>query len=328
MPEPLPAWQDVPPGTKTAWTMPVTNRADGSPIGLPVLAVRGATPGKTVLVSAGVHGDEFEGVAALHQLYAALDPASLTGTLIAVPVANPPAFEAGLRTNPDDRQDMARVFPGDPSGTVTEQLAHALAHRFIRHAGFYCDLHSAGLFYSMPPLAGYQLRPEPLLTVQRQAARSLGMAVVWGTPGLPGRSLSVAGDFGVPAIYAELTGEGRCRRGDVAMYVQGLRQLLAHLGLTQEAWQVEEPAWIIEDDRPQAGYLQVQNRAPVGGLFHSEVGLLSPVTRGQEIGTIRDSLGTARRIVRATHTGIIVFLRTFPRVLAGDPLCTILETNE
>ena len=235
MTEALAAWHAVPPATRTAFPFPVAARADGSAVALPVLVVRGAAPGQTLLATAGVHGDEFEGMVALRQVYEGLSPDRLAGTFVAVPVANPPAFEAGQRTNPNDGQDLARVFPGDPAGTVTEQLAHALTQSFIRHADLYCDLHSAGQHYAMASLVGYQLRPEPLLGAQRRAARAFGLPLVWGTTALPGRTLSAAGDLGVPAVYAEVTGEGRCRPADVERYVHGLRQLLAHLGLTGAA---------------------------------------------------------------------------------------------
>src|SRR5262245_38846709 len=101
MTTPSPPWLGLPPGNKAAVSFPVTTRADGTPVALPLLLVRGATDGKTLLVSAGVHGDEFEGMAALHRLYEETDPDVFAGNLVAVPVANPPAFEAGLRTNPD-----------------------------------------------------------------------------------------------------------------------------------------------------------------------------------------------------------------------------------
>jgi predicted deacylase len=325
---PGPELSQIPPNTKKSFWRPVTARADGSAVALPVLVVRGAAPGKTLLATAGVHGDEFEGMAAIRQVYESLDPADISGTFVGVPVVNPPAYEAGLRTNPDDRQDMARVFPGDPAGTVTEQLADALAQHFIHHADLYCDLHSAGQFYAMPPLAGYQLRPEPLLAVQRQAARAFGVPLVWGTPALPGRSLSAAGEFGVPAIYAEITGEGRCRPDDMARYAHGLRQLMALLGITPGPPQPHEPEWFVEDDRPQAGFLQVQNRAPVGGFFEPEAPLWGRVEPAQRLGTIRDALGNVRHVVRAAGAGRVVFLRTFPRVLAGDPVCTVLEMDE
>jgi predicted deacylase len=303
----------------------VTLRAAGSALALAAGVVRGTVAGKTLVVVAGVHGDEFEGMAALRQVFAALTPDQLRGTFVAVPVANPSAYEAGLRVNPDDRQDLARVFPGNPAGTVTEQLAHALTQRFIRHADLFCDLHSAGQYYAMPPLSGYQLRPEPLATVQRAAARAFGLPLVWGTPVLPGRSLSAAGDLGVPAIYAEITGEGRCRPADVERYVHGIRQLLAYLGLTEGPPVPHTPDWVVEDDRPAAGFLQVQNQAPVGGFFEPEVSVWQRVERGQRLGTIRDPLGTVRYTLLAEHAGRVVFLRTFPRVLAGDPLCTVLD---
>lgn len=320
-----PAWRDVPAGTRQTFRHRVVTRADGSAIALPVLVARGGGEGGTLLVTAGVHGDEFEGMAALRQLFTELDPKQLRGTLVAVLVANPPAYEAGSRTNPDDHQDMGRVFPGSPTGTVTEQLAHALTHAFIRHANFYIDLHSAGQYYAMPPLVGYQLRAEPMLTLQRQAARAFGLPLVWGTPGLPGRSLSAAAEFSVPALYAEITGEGRCRADDVQRYRVGLRRLLAHLRMIDEAFPDVAPTWCIEDDRPQAGFLQVQNQAPVGGFFEPAVRVLDRVQPGQPLGTIVDPFGTTLYVVQAPHAGLVVFLRTYPRVLAGDALCTVLQ---
>ncbi|HYT90658.1 MAG TPA: M14 family metallopeptidase [Gemmataceae bacterium] len=320
----VPPWH-LPPGSKDAFTVPVAVRADGSAVSLPVLVVRGATAGKTLLATAGVHGDEFEGMAALRHLYGELTPDGLTGTFVAVPVANPPAFEAGLRTNPDDRQDMARVFPGDLRGTITEQLAARLTE-WIAAADFYCDLHSAGQYYRMPALVGYQLRPG-VLEAQRAAARAFGMPLVWGTPGLPGRSLSAASEAGVPSLYVEITGEGRCRPEDVARYRRGLLNLLRHLGLREGIVDTEEPQWFVEDDRTQAGFLQIQNRAPVGGFFTPEVDVLTAVMRKQRLGTICDALGRVRHVVEAPHEGLVVFLRTFPRVLAGDPVCTVLQVD-
>jgi predicted deacylase len=313
------------PATKKKWTLPVVPRADGSQVGVPVLAMRGSRPGKTLLVTAGVHGDEFEGMEAIWKLFEELDAAKVSGTLVAVPVVNPPAYEAGLRTNPDDRQDMARVFPGHPAGTVTEQLAHSLAERFIKHADFFIDLHSAGQYYTMPALVGYPLRSGPQMEMQRSAARAMGLPLVWGTTVLPGRSLSVAVDAGVPALYTEITGEGRCRPADVAIYKSALERLLHHLGMIDRAPAGQPPRWVVEDDGPQAGFLQVQNRAPVGGYFEAFVKAMDEVKAGQRVGVLRDPLSMPVLDVTAPHAGLVVFLRTYPRVHAGEPLCTVLE---
>lgn len=320
------AWSHVAAGSKATFLHPVTARADGTVIGQPVLVAHGTQPGKTLLVTAGVHGDEYEGMRAIHEIFASLHPTRLRGTFVAVPVVNPPAFEAGLRVNPDDRQDMARIFPGDPAGTVTEQLAHSLTHHFIRHASLYCDLHSAGQYYRMPPLVGYALHPEPLLTAQRKAARAFGLPLVWGTPALPGRSLSAAAEHHVPAIYAEITGEARCRVADVTRYVNGIRGLLGQLGMTDDTLFSGEPR-VIEDSSENAGFLQRQLRAPVGGLFEAAVKPGEQVAAQQTLGRVLDPFGEARFTAKAPVGGIVVFLRTFTRVLAGDPLCCVLEVK-
>lgn len=320
----VPAWHGLPSGQKSVLHVPITTRAGGGQLALPTIVISGASPGPTLLVSAGVHGDEFEGIATLHRLADQLNPAELRGIFVAVPVVNVPAYEAGLRVNPDDRQDLARVFPGDPTGTVTEQIAHAFTQRYIRHASFYCDLHSAGQYYAIEPWVGYQLRPQ-LLARQREAASLFGLATVWGTPPLPGRTLSAAGDYGVPSIYAEVTGQGRCIEHDVAALAFGIRQLLGWLDMIDEPPRPQQPQRVVEDSRPKAGYLQVQCRARCGGLFQPAVTLGQHVAAGDAFGQVVSPTGEVLHTATAPVSGRVVFLRTFPRVLAGDPLGTVME---
>src|SRR5688572_32920231 len=93
------AWRELTPGRKACLSVPVATRADGTRVELPLMAACGVEPGKTLLITACVHGDEFEGPAAIWRLFESLDPKDLSGNVIAVPLANPPAYEAGLRTN-------------------------------------------------------------------------------------------------------------------------------------------------------------------------------------------------------------------------------------
>jgi predicted deacylase len=84
----------------------------------------------------------------------------------------------------------------------------------------------------------------------------------------------------------------------------------------------------VEDARPGAGHLQVQNRAAVGGFFQTSAQVWDRVEQGQPLGTILDRFGQPRQPVIAGRGGRIVFLRTFSRVLAGDALCTIIELDD
>jgi predicted deacylase len=109
-----------------------------------VLTLSGASPGPRVVLLGGVHGDEYEGIAAASLAFRDLDPQALHGTLTIVPVSNPLAFDVGMRETPEDGKNLARVFPGSESGSVTERIAHALTTGAIQGADFLIDLHSAG----------------------------------------------------------------------------------------------------------------------------------------------------------------------------------------
>src|SRR5436190_22204934 len=113
----------------------------------------GHRPGLHLLITGGVHGDEFEPMVALRRLSRTLDPAQLRGRVTLVPVVNEPAFRLGQRVA-EDGLDLARTCPGRPDGSVTERIAHALA-QLIRSAGCFIDLHTGGTRLGVLPMTGY-----------------------------------------------------------------------------------------------------------------------------------------------------------------------------
>src|SRR5437867_8945971 len=114
-------------------------------IRIPVLLARGAAAGKTLVATAAVHGDEFEGVQAIFDCFQELDPAQMCGDFLAVPVANLPAFRAGARLSPLDNANLARCFPGALDSGPTAAIAWHLDRSILAHADFYLDLHSGGV---------------------------------------------------------------------------------------------------------------------------------------------------------------------------------------
>src|SRR5688500_13219448 len=105
--------------------------------------VSGGQPGPRLLITGGVHGDEYEPMAAVRRLIGELDPSALRGTVTLVPVVNEPAFARCARMA-DDGLDLARTCPGRDDGSITERIAAALA-RLIRGADYYIDMHTAGV---------------------------------------------------------------------------------------------------------------------------------------------------------------------------------------
>jgi predicted deacylase len=276
-----------------------------------------------LLITAGVHGDEYEPMQAVRRLIGKFQSHDLRGKVTLVPVVNQAAFRRRTRTA-EDGQDLARVCPGRADGTPTERVAAALSE-FIRAADYYIDLHTGGRLYDLLPLVGYNLHPdEAILQQQRAMAHAFNLPIVWGTQArLAGRSLSVARDANVPALYAEFGGGG----GDpaaVEAYVAGCLQVAGQIGLIEHALPSSLVTYEVEDDRDEAGHLQVQFPAPCDGFFEPLVELGQVVERGQPFGRIVDELGEALAMLTCHEAGLVLFLRVVPSVLEGDGLGGLL----
>jgi predicted deacylase len=302
-------------GEKLALALDIGVEACGT---VSVLLVRGARPGKTLAITAGIHGDEYEGVRAVFEVFDHLDPATLTGTLLAVPVANPPAFWNGTRHSPLDDANLARLFPGNPQGTVSQILAYWLGEAIIARADFYIDLHSAGVMLSMPTMVGYDARDER----SRVAAFAFGAPVVWGHPTAgPGRTLTVAAAHAIPWLYTEAPGAGRTDPVDVAVFRRGVYNIMRHLGMLPGQVEAPAPRYFLLGD----GDLDKSVSATCTGFFVPAVELLAVVSAGQGIGRTVDLMGRTMEVFVAPCAGAVAMLRAFPVVKPGDAVCLIAE---
>ena len=295
---------------------------------LKTLEIHGHQPGPKLLITAGVHGDEFEPMAAVRRLMKEIDPQHLRGKLTLVPVVNESAFRLGRRTG-DDGKDLARTCPGREDGSLTEQVAFALS-QLIRSADCYIDLHTGGTNYTVLPLSGYTLHADPnVLAVQRRMAQVFGLDVVWGTdPNLDGRSLSVARDASVPAIYCEYLGGGRCDPVGIDAYVRGCRNVMIELGLLEGSPDISCPPLVVEDHRPGAGHMQINHPSPCEGFFEPAVVLGQRVRIGDLIGTVCDVLGERVERIESRYTGVVIVLHTFPTVAKDDSVAVVMEVTE
>ena len=285
--------------------------------------LKGTEGGPHLLITGGVHGDEFEPMSAIRRLGRQVNDDDLRGRLTLVPVVNEAAFARGSRTA-EDELDLARTCPGDPGGSITERTAHALSE-LIRSADFYIDLHTGGNIMEVWPMSGYGLVPDSrVLEDQRRMARAFNLPFVWGTNcELEGRSLSVARDARVPAIYTEYLGAGLCRQDGVDDYVDGCLNVMGELGMIDREQPASRVEHVVEDDRPNAGHMQICNPSPMTGLFEPCVGLGDAIEAGQSLGTVSDVLGERVIDVSSNETGIVLTLRTFARVREGDALAVI-----
>lgn len=204
---------------------------------VPVVSVSGA-PGPVVAILGGVHGDEFEGPAAIMRLARDLVPDRLRGQVILVPAANAPAFSASARCSPLDGGNMNRAFPGDPDGGPTAMIADWFQRRLFPLCDAVIDLHAGGkasVFVPCSlPQAGIDAR---LDAANMDLARAMGLPVIWQLgANNDDRSVNAAcARAGVACIAAELGGGGGVDPAVTDMAHAGLRRVLHHLGMIDAA---------------------------------------------------------------------------------------------
>jgi len=316
------------PGAKQILEYEIGTAPDGSLWGISILVVRGMSPGPVFLVNGGTHGDEYEGPLAIQEFFRSLTPAELRGTWLGIPVLNEPAMSVGRRLGRYDDQDLARIFPGKPDGTLTERIAYGFGQFVLRQAEYYVDLHSGGNVLQMVFLAGYKLVGNPdVLVKQRKMAVALGADLVWGTPPILRPTLWQAEQFAIPAIYAETTGSGGVRREDVARYVEGVRNVMRSLGLLEGAYPDKPRRYFRETSASSdsnEGYLQIDHAAPCDGLFVCDAQLWDKVEENQKLGEIVDAAGRPLAVIRFRRSGHVIMIRHRTSLSLGDPVAAVV----
>jgi predicted deacylase len=251
---------------------------------VPVTVLQGG-PGPSLLITAGVHGDEYEGQIVLPELARDLDPASLRGRVILVPRANPPAARAGSRTSPVDGGNLARLFPGEPGGSLTAALAAAITHDLLPLADAVLDLHAGGTSLEYVPCAWGRLTADVALArgvLDMMLAFGAPVTAVTAQPGTRGTLVAEALAGGRLAMAAELGGGGAVTPASLAVARRGCRLVLAHLGIIEDA----------PTRRP--GLLSVVEprhflRSPGTGLFEPLFTLGDRVSEGAPAGRLHDA---------------------------------------
>lgn len=297
---------------------------------LKTIEIVGHQDGPHLLISAGVHGDEYEPMQACRELAVFLKArqGSLTGRVTLVPVVNEPAFKMASRKGPDGL-DLARICPGNPAGSISEVIAAEFSD-LIRSADYFIDMHNGGHMYGIMPFSGYVLHEDlAIRELQKAMAFACNLPVVWASDAtLQGRSLSIARDANVPAIYTETGGSCVYDPGITKMVLSSCFKVLHLLGMLE--YDEEEPQILhfLEDFRKQSGHLQRLLPSPAGGFFIAHCSLSDYVQKGDVIGQVTDSMGDNVVPVVAGESGILLVLRNIPSVEEGESLGAIIPITK
>jgi predicted deacylase len=307
------------PGEVVSGFLPVPE-LDGIGTAIPVTVIRGAKPGKTLALVAGVHGYEYPPVLALYRIKETIDPQNLSGTLILVHIANLPSFQKRtVYFTPGDGKNLNRVFPGDPKGTISQRIAHVLTEEVVKKCDALIDMHCGDGNEALMLYTYWMISPsEDLNARTREMALAFGLRhiIIDTTRGPDPNDSKYLGNTaltrGIPAITTEAGMLGRVDEESIARNVQGTRNVMRLLKMIDgEPPVLADPVWIDQYEVVNSNF---------DGLFFPKVELSAMVEAGQTLGVVKDYFGAVKEEVKAPFAGIILYIINTPPANKGEPL--------
>lgn len=287
----------------------------------PVISITGAEDGPAVFINAGVHGGEYPPIEAAIRLGRKLDPSTLRGTVVVMPVLNLPAFwQRSMFVCPVDNVNPNRVFPGRMDGSYSEQMTHAVVTEFIGRADAYIDLHGGDIPEALVPFSICRAGERPVDLNAKELASAFGLpyllTVSKPIQAAKGNSSYVASaDGGVPGFIAEAGGVGQLQREAVQLLEDGVCRVLAHLGMCDKT--------VADAPRPTLlssfEWLYSKN----AGMFYPRVEAGDEIFAGQIIGSVGSLFGDTLEEIVAPLNGRVLFLTINPAVLENGLLIGI-----
>lgn len=291
-------------------------RAGDSSVGqgwyVPVVVMKGAQPGPKLLVTAGVHGDEYNGIAVAHRLGNEIDPATLRGTVTLIPGVNTPGLINHTRSfTPSGgvSDNLNRLMPGkEDASDVSERYAGRIWARLMRpNADTAIDLHtqSRGTEYVMYAFAETKRA--------REIAEAFAPDIIKIDKGVKGAVENELNKVGIPAITLELGGPEVFDKRMITRALDGMTRLMVELKMlpadTPQPIRVAQP-FIANSIMPV--------RTVRGGYVTRLVELNEDVAKDQAVATVADPFGRIIETVRAPVAGRVNTVATDPSREGGD----------
>jgi predicted deacylase len=289
---------------------------DGRPYQLPMWLINGSAEGPALVVTAGVHAAEYASIAAALAFGRALDPRSLRGRAIVVPVMNTPSFAArSIYVCPLDGKNLNRVFPGDAHGSASEQIAAWTFTNVIAQADYYVDLHGGDLVEALVPFTiFFRAGEERVDRASRELAETFGIHYLVCSE-TAGSTFCAAARAGIPAILAESGGQGIWTPDDVGLLANGLDRVMRHLQMIPGGPPERLPSMLLDQ------FLWL--RSDHDGCWYPGVPVGAMVRKGQELGSVQDIEGHVLQTAVSPADGRVLFIVSSLAINRTDPLLAV-----
>lgn len=301
---------EVAPGQSAQALLQVAHLHNRTAIEVPVFIEHALKPGPTVLLLAGIHGDEVNGIEILRQCIAKGITKPRQGTIICIPVVNVIGYVHNQRDLPDGR-DLNRAFPGKKNGSLAAQLAHQLTQSVLPYVDLILDFHTGGAQRFNAP----QIRLSGHDTELLKKAKTFGAPfIIHNKP--TAKSLRHTCDKkGIPLLLFEGGKSNDITASISNAGVNGVKRLLHHLGMLLPKFKVSAPK-----QTPVEIINSSWVRASSSGMFKPLVEVGKWTEKGAEIGQISDPYGQSMTLISAPNAGYVFNVNQAPTVYQGDAL--------
>ena len=288
-----------------------------------VAIVRGAKPGPVLALVSGAHGTEYASIVAVSKLVGILDPATIAGTVVLVPLVNVPSFEQKVvHVNPVDGKSMNRFYPGKVDGTQTERASALITREVVEKCDHLIDFHGGDLDEDLRPYSYWTKTGNAAQdAISKEMVLAFGLDHVIVSTDRPkdlqaSRYLeNTATVRGKPSITVEAGHAGTVEPEDVRALVDGTLSVMRYLKMLPGApTRVESPVWI-ESVKTIA--------SEQSGLFYPLVRRGSYVAQGTSVGYVTDFLGRRIFDARAPAAGVVLYVCSVPSMKKGDTIANV-----
>lgn len=282
---------------------------------LDTIEVIGHTPGKTLLITAGMDGDEYTGITAAHEIARQFSSRPFSGKLVIVPIVNTPGFMNESSHNPIDGKLPKLFFPGNSGGSSTEQIIASLAPHALA-ADCWLDLHSGAITEGLNPFLWLHRTGHREIDSQINQIVSMNITDRVLIEDCPmGTKAAQLAKHGCMYVVAESGARGNRDAFDIERHIQWTEATMSILGM-------------IDTPIVQATASIVMNHvryviAPHDGIWDPTVFANETITKNDIIGIARSIQGNKPQTITAPVTGYRLWWKETMRMKKGDVLCAI-----
>ena len=300
----------VAPGEEKLLKISIDRLPTGTLIDIPIYVFNSKKPGPTILVQAGLHGDEINGIEIVRRMLQQKRLKVKKGALIAVPILNIFGFIHFSRDVPDGK-DVNRSFPGTKSGSMASRIAYHYTSEILQQIDCGIDLHTGGAQRHNYPQVRYTDEDQN----SKQLATVFNAPITFPSRLIRGSFRNAAFRMQIPTIVFEAGESMRFDDYGIIQGMQGILNVLDHFEMAAK----KDP---LIAKKKKTIFLTERKwlRAPTAGMFIPEVINGNRIKKGQELGLITDTYAKNRKKIKAPFDGHIICINHQAVVNQGDAL--------